>query len=79
MTVMVVIHCDWITSVNETNTKIVYTSNKLSHYLPSNMNVSTSFLISVKDIPSPFSSLAVNKISRKSRYFLPMRTSEDVF
>ena len=41
----------------------------LLFYLPSNKKVSTSFLISRGVRPFPFSSCAVSRISRKSRYF----------
>lgn len=36
--------------------------------VPSNMNVSTSFRMSSFDIPFPSSSLAVNRMSKKSKY-----------
>ena len=40
---------------------------KLPNYVPAKTNVSTSFLISSSVIPSPFSSLAVRRMSKKSR------------
>ena len=41
--------------------------NKIN-VLPANTKVSTSALISLSDMPWPFSSLAVKRISRKSRW-----------
>ena len=49
--------------------RLVCSTTTNAETVPSNKNVSTSFLMSRSDKPTPCSSLAVSNMSRKSRYF----------
>ena len=73
-------HLGWCQKWMKIMDSKVFISNQFCS--PSNKKVSTSFLISLCVRPSPFSSLAVSSISRKSRYFrsdLPCSSCQNRF